>query len=112
MGADFSRTLILVNPNARRGNLGVQWPVWEKQILDVLKEDSAQVVFTTPHEHGSTLVKKSLSAGVKKVIVVGGDGTLSEAVRGLFQGEHKISSDVVMISLPGGRGDDFFKSLS
>ncbi len=112
MQSDSIQTLVLVNPNARKGKMGEEWPQWESQVLEALGERKVQVVFTTKGEHGTHIVRKALLEGVKKVVVVGGDGTLSEALRGFYDDQSHRISDAVILPLPGGRGDDFFKSLS
>jgi diacylglycerol kinase family enzyme len=45
------------------------------------------------------------------VLVVGGDGTLSEAVQGFFEDGTPIGTDACLMVMPAGRGDDFFKSM-
>ena len=104
-------TLILVNPKARGGDAGTNWKELEKQLLEALGEDSAQVVFTSAEDHGSGAVRDALKKGIRKVVVVGGDGTVSEAVQGFFENGEAISPEACLIVMPAGRGDDFFKSI-
>lgn len=107
-----SRTLVLVNPQARNGQLGREWPSREKEVLEALGESSIPVVFTTQEEHGSSLVRKALQEGADRIVVVGGDGTVSEAVQGFFNGDDIINPQATLMVLPAGRGDDFFKDLT
>jgi diacylglycerol kinase (ATP) len=107
-------TIILANPRARRGQLLKEWDTFKKQILDALGkgEDQVQVVFTQPTDRGSQIVKKALANGAKQVLVIGGDGSISEAVQGFFEEGRNLFPDAVLMVLPAGRGDDFFKSLT
>jgi diacylglycerol kinase family enzyme len=106
------RTLILVNPKAREGRVGEKWPGLEKDLLSALGEQSAQVAFTTAEDHGAKTVAAALKDGVRRVVVVGGDGTLSEAVQGFFGDDGKPHApEAALVVQPAGRGDDFFKSL-
>jgi len=108
----MSQTLILVNPRAREGEVESRWPEIEKELLAALKETSASVVKTTAEDYGSGTVRKFLKSGGRKVVVVGGDGTISEAVQGFFENGRTIAPDAVLAIMPAGRGDDFFKSVA
>jgi diacylglycerol kinase family enzyme len=111
----LKQTLVLVNPNARSGKMKLNWSSMEKQIRDALANTSSsvQVEFTTPEDHGAGIVRKALQEGKNQIVIVGGDGTLSEAIQGLFyENQPLFTKDTVFALIPGGRGDDFFKSLT
>ena len=112
MGSRIIETLILVNPKARNGVILSHWTELHQEILSALGLNEAKVVFTSSEDHGSGLVKKALKEGFKQIVVVGGDGTLSEVIQGFFENEKAIAPDAVLMLMPGGRGDDFFKSMS
>jgi diacylglycerol kinase family enzyme len=98
------KTMVLVNPKARDGRVGERWPMLESQLLGALAAGETRIEFTTALDHGATIVRRALADGIERVVVVGGDGTVSEAVQG-------ISGDTVLAVMPAGRGDDFFKML-
>ncbi len=110
------KTLILVNPKAREGEVGRQWPELERQLLGALGNGDAQVEFTSAVDHGAAAVRRALQGGSQRVLAVGGDGTISEALQGFFDLEGKLirSGDhaAVLAIMPAGRGDDFFKSVT
>lgn len=112
------RTLILVNPMAREGDVGRRWPELEHQLLGALGEGKAQeskVEFTSALDHGAAAVRRALREGVERVVVVGGDGTISEAVQGFFEGDGSaklVAPNAILAVMPAGRGDDFFKVLA
>ncbi|MGK5082837.1 diacylglycerol kinase family protein [Bdellovibrionota bacterium FG-1] len=104
-------TMILVNPQAREGEVGRRWPDLEHQVLGVLGEGSARVEFTSALDYGSGAIRKALKEGIERILVVGGDGTVSEAIQGFFEEGRLISKDAILMVMPAGRGDDFFKAM-
>src|SRR4051812_26416444 len=104
-------TMILVNPQAREGEVGRKWPDLERQLLGALGDGDARVEFTSAVDYGSATVRKAVREGVERILIVGGDGTISEAVQGLFDDGKLISRDVTLMVMPAGRGDDFFKAM-
>lgn len=112
MATHSNPAFVLVNPKARNGTLGQKWPDHEKEVLDALGDSSATVEFTTKKENGSGLVRKALQSGAKRIVVVGGDGTLSNAIQGFFENNRPIAPDSVLMVMPAGKGDDFFKSVA
>lgn len=105
-------TLIVMNPKARGGTLGAHWERLEKQILDALRIEKAEVLMTPVETQGVHRVRDALKKGVKNVVVVGGDGTISEVIQGFFEDGKAISPQTVLSIMPAGRGDDFFKTMS
>lgn len=60
---------------------------------------------TEAEEHATELVDKLVKSGEKQIFVLGGDGTLWEAVQALP------NTDVALGIIPGGTGNDFVKTL-
>ena len=112
-----TRTMILVNPQAREGEVGRKWPDLERQVMGALGDGRAYVEFTTAVDYGAEKVREALRSGTERILVVGGDGTVSEAVQGFFEPAvagkplTPISSDATLMIMPAGRGDDFFKAV-
>jgi diacylglycerol kinase (ATP) len=115
------KTLVLVNPKARDGRLGERWPMLEPQLLGALSDGGetaraeTRIEYTSAMDHGSGAVRRALAEGVTRVVVVGGDGTVSEAVQGFFEKGSEpprlTESGAALAVMPAGRGDDFFKML-
>lgn len=105
------KTLVLVNPGAQEGALGAEWLARERELLDALGDHQAQVVFTTLEDRGEKLVRGALKRGVKRVVVVGGDGTVSEAAQGFFEGDEPVFPGALLCIVPAGRGNDWIRSL-
>lgn len=96
---------VLVNPNAgkRKG---------EKDWLEIAGHlSSAGIdfanVFTEHRGHAVALTRKYIENGYHNIIVVGGDGTLNEAVNGIFTQAHVDPSKVTLGMIPVGTGNDW-----
>lgn len=106
--------LIIVNNVAAKARQS-----WQK-IKNQL--DAAGVEYTTYHtnQKGDATVQTSvaLKSGTELVVVVGGDGTLSEAAQGFFEFDddlevlpREINPLATLAVLPAGTGDDFARGL-
>ena len=108
------RTLIIINRLAAKARQA--WPRIQKEL------DAAGIQYRI-HETSSagdaTLkTRAALTSGVESVVVVGGDGTLSEAAEGFFQFNDDpdvhptpINPAATLAILPAGTGDDFARGL-
>jgi YegS/Rv2252/BmrU family lipid kinase len=106
--------LIIINPLAAKARRA--WPKFSKAL------DAAGIQYQT-HETisaGDATVKtrSALTSGVVSVVVVGGDGTLSEAAEGFFQFNDDpdvppspINPSATLSILPAGTGNDFARGL-
>ena len=97
--------LVLVNPNAGTGKGRKDWPVIEA----VLKEKKVEyfAVFTERRFHAILLTRKYINEGFRKIIVVGGDGTLNEVINGIFAQNTCMSSEITIGMIPVGTGNDW-----
>lgn len=110
----FMRTLIIINPSAAKARYA--WPAIQNQL------DSAGVDYqtheTTSPGDATDKTRAALKAAVELVVIVGGDGTLSEAAEGFFEFNDDldlppcaINSSAALAILPAGTGDDFARGL-
>jgi len=101
-----ARTLILVNPASAGGKTLRRWP-------DILAALRAARVPITPRltayaGEATVLTREALGNGVRRVVAVGGDGTLNEVVNGCFTDSGEaIADDVTVGLIPSGTGGDF-----
>lgn len=107
MNNSLSEWIAVVNPKAGGGKVAIEWPV----LSAVLKEKkvSFDEVFTTHRYHAVELVIYALKLGYRKIISVGGDGTLHEVVNGIFHQTEVPVRDVTLAVLPAGSGNDWAK---
>ena len=106
--------LIVINNVAAKARQS--WPKIKNQL------DAAGVDYQTYHtnQKGDATLKTraALKSGVQLVVVVGGDGTLSEAAEGFFEFNQDlgilpspVNRDATLAILPAGTGDDFARGL-
>jgi YegS/Rv2252/BmrU family lipid kinase len=96
---------VIINPNAgnRRGQKD-----WDKIASFLNKENlSFDVEFTEKKGHAIDLTLKAISKGFRKIITVGGDGTLNEVINGVFTNKICQPTDIVLALIPVGTGNDW-----
>lgn len=102
---ELKEWFIIVNPNAGSGRCEKDWPV----ILDLLllENMSFEYQLTEYRLHAVEIVKSSILKGYRKLIVVGGDGTLNEVVNGIFSQQQVSSTDITVGMITVGTGNDW-----
>ncbi|MEZ4266817.1 MAG: diacylglycerol kinase family lipid kinase [Myxococcota bacterium] len=109
MKADES-TLIIVNERAGGGAMRNTFRRVEHDLLDSVGD--FDVAFTEAAGHATALTREALRAGVKRIVVAGGDGTINEVVNGWLDVEGTpLAPDATLAVLAGGTGGDLRKSL-
>src|SRR6266480_4279533 len=77
-------TLLVVNPSSSGGLTGKGWEDLFIKIKEDFGETPLEVVFTEKAGDGTTLTREFLEKGFRKVVAIGGDGTINEVVNGFF----------------------------
>ncbi len=97
--------LIIVNPNAGNGKGKKDW----EKISMILKNKDLPftVKFTEKKGHAIHYAIEGIDSGYRKIITVGGDGTLNEVVNGVFLSKACPSTDVSLALIPVGTGNDW-----
>jgi YegS/Rv2252/BmrU family lipid kinase len=102
--------VLVVNPRAGAGRAGQQLDA----LTAALREGGARfdVVQTRGPGDATVRVREALDAGAEGIAVVGGDGTLNEAVNGFFEPDGTARDTEAWLGpLPCGTGGDFRKSV-
>jgi diacylglycerol kinase (ATP) len=108
------QSLVIINHAAARARR--VWPTIQKQL------DAARVeyqAYETKAAGDATIkTRAALRSGVESVVVVGGDGTLSETAEGFFEFNDDldvlpaaINPSATLALLPAGTGNDFARGL-
>jgi YegS/Rv2252/BmrU family lipid kinase len=105
---------IIINPSAAKARSA--WPIIQKQLDNA--GISYQAYETTAAGDATNKTRVALQSAVESIVVVGGDGTLSEAAEGFFQFNKDldipptpINPAATLAILPAGTGDDFARGL-
>ena len=105
---DTSSWFLIVNPTSGNGRFLKQW----NRIQDVLhtKEIHFSFAFTQYSKHELILVEEAIKQGYRKIISVGGDGTLHHVVNGIMTQRYTKTSNIKVGVIPLGTGNDWIKT--
>src|SRR5665647_1783064 len=103
--SDRNEWLVIVNPNAGNGKGKKDWD----KISDLLKNEALpyNVRFTEKKGHAIHFTIEGIASGYRKIITVGGDGTLNEVVNGVFLNKVCPATDISLALIPVGTGNDW-----
>jgi YegS/Rv2252/BmrU family lipid kinase len=105
MDRDRNEWMVIVNPNAGNGKGKKDW----EKISGLLKKEEIPfiVTFTEKKGHAINITLEAISSGFRKIITVGGDGTLNEVVNGVFTNNICKTTDILLSLIPVGTGNDW-----
>lgn len=97
--------LVIVNPNAGKGKGKKDWG----KISGFLTKENIPftVNFTGSKGHAINLTLEAIKSGFRKIITVGGDGTLNEVLNGVFLNSTCPPADMLLALIPVGTGNDW-----
>jgi YegS/Rv2252/BmrU family lipid kinase len=108
-----SETLIIINNAAAKAQRA------RLIVLEHLEAAGVRVHFYETLQPGDATIRtrEALRSGVSTIVIIGGDGTLSEAAQGFFEFNERleglpspINSEARLAILPAGTADDFARS--
>lgn len=101
------RWAAIVNPVAGSGRGLTDWP----QISGLLRDEGIAVdaMFTLHKYHATELAVAAVRQGYRRIIVVGGDGTIHETVNGFFIQQECPTTDILMAVIAVGTGNDWIR---
>jgi diacylglycerol kinase (ATP) len=100
-------TVFLVNPASANGSTGRAWPEIAHRAAGAGLEGEA--LFSDGPGGIARLAERAAGMGAERVVVVGGDGTVNEAVNGLLSVGAGL--EVELAVLPRGTGTDFVRTF-
>ncbi|MBR5807908.1 MAG: diacylglycerol kinase family lipid kinase [Alistipes sp.] len=103
------RWFVIVNPISGGGKGLTDFP----KISHLLRESGIEhdPVFTEHRYHATELSVEAANRGYRKLIVVGGDGTLNEVVNGLFIQKQCQPKDILLAVIAVGTGNDWVRTF-
>ncbi len=108
---DLGSFVLVVNPRAGAGRAEARLPALERALR--ARQLDYAVARTSASGDATRLVREALASGARGIAVVGGDGTLNEAVNGFFEPDGTaIPTDAWLGPLSCGTGGDFRKTLA
>jgi len=101
------RWFAIVNPVAGNGKGLSDWPQISKLLRD--HHIAFDFVFSEKKFHSIELSVEAISKGYRKIIVVGGDGTIHEVVNGIMIQKEVPTTDILLAVIAVGTGNDWIR---
>lgn len=103
------RWFVIVNPISGGGKGLTDFP----QISHLLRESGINhdPVFTEHRYHATELTVEAVNRGYRRIIIVGGDGTLNEVVNGLFIQKQCEPKEILLAVIAVGTGNDWVRTF-
>jgi YegS/Rv2252/BmrU family lipid kinase len=101
------RTLVIVNPASGGGSTRRRFPKILPRLREVLGD--CDIAWTRGPHDAERLAREAVRAGVERVVVGGGDGTLSEVATGILAADLARYCEIAL--LPLGTGGDLRRTL-
>ncbi len=102
-------TFAVINPRSGGGRTGTQMAAIEAALNAALGQ--VTIGPTTAQGDGVRLTREALNAGHRRIIAIGGDGTLNEVVNGFFEDGAAVAPDAEFSFAMSGSGGDFKRSF-
>lgn len=97
--------MVIVNPNAGSGKGGKHWPAISKMLLNEGFTFTSR--FTTAPLEATRFIMEAAEEGIRKFIIVGGDGTFHEAANGILLQKVVATRELLLAMMPVGTGNDW-----
>jgi YegS/Rv2252/BmrU family lipid kinase len=101
--------LVIVNPNAGARKGQKDWPKISQMLVEEGFEFTSRL--TAHRGHATDLSREFIMKGLKKIIVVGGDGTMNEVVNGIFSQQKYSTTDIAIGMVMVGTGNDWGRTF-
>jgi YegS/Rv2252/BmrU family lipid kinase len=99
----------IINPCSGSGKGKSDWP----HIEDLLKKSGIQfhAVHTESRNHAAQLTREAITAGFRRILTIGGDGTINEVINGIFHQQEIPTTDFTIAMIPVGTGNDWRRTI-
>lgn len=103
-------TLFIINPTSARGATLKRWQATRKEFVTTGISFTERQ--TTDAGDAPGITTEAIKSGIKRIIAVGGDGTLNEVLNGYLDARGSaIDREAAIGLLPSGTGSDFRRSI-
>ncbi len=104
------RVAVIVNPAARKGGALARWPAIQAELARRL--GPVEPLFIKAPGHATDLARAALGQGIRRIVAVGGDGTVNESLNGLLDPLGRlIEPDAVLCPVPAGTANELSRAL-
>lgn len=103
------KTMVIMNPAARKGNSGKRWNEVHSKLSAVLPDHEASI--TKAPRHATEIARQAIADGYEKIVAIGGDGTLNEVLNGMMENGQLINPRSILCPIPAGTANEVCRSL-
>ena len=101
---------VIVNPAAHKGGAARRWPAIEAELSARL--GAFTPCFTAAPGHATELARTAVANGARRIVAVGGDGTVNEVLNGLLDASGRLTAaDTVLCPVPAGTANELCRAL-
>src|SRR5580698_1348112 len=105
-----ARVAVIVNPAAHKGGAAKRWQAIEAELTARLGPFKPH--FTRAPGHATELARSALVVGARRIVAVGGDGTVNEVLNGLLDSSGQLTApDAVLCPIPAGTANELCRAL-
>lgn len=101
---------MIVNPTSAGGKAKKEWAIIQATMQQAGLAFEAD--FSLYPFHAIALVREALAKGYRKIIAVGGDGSINEVINGIFLQKEVPIAEIVFAVVPLGTGSDWIKTYN
>lgn len=110
LGEEDLKVAVIVNPAAHKGGAARRWAAIRRELGDRLGD--FEPLFTKAPGHATALARAALAEGARRIVAVGGDGTVNETLNGLLDPSGKlIHPEAVLCPVPAGTANELCRAL-
>lgn len=99
---------VILNPSAKGGKAAQCWKKLEVELH--FQHVAFQLYLTEKPGDGTAIAHQCIIMGSRKILVVGGDGSLNEVVRAILEQTKVPSEEIQLAIFAAGTGNDFVKT--
>src|SRR5262245_26692464 len=104
------RFAVIVNPAAAKGGAAGRWAGMRQELT--ARMGAFEPRFTKAPGHATELARGALAEGARRIVAVGGDGTVNETLNGLLDpAGHLTAPDAVLCPIPAGTANELCRAL-
>jgi diacylglycerol kinase (ATP) len=101
---------VIVNPAANKGGAASRWAQTRTELTARL--GAFEPRFTRAPGHAIELARGALAEGARRIVAVGGDGTVNETLNGLLDPAGRLTvPDAVLCPIPAGTANELCRAL-
>lgn len=99
---------VIINPTSGKNRSRRLWPKISKKLSSegIIHSHA----FTKRRRHASVLARDAIRKGYRKLIAMGGDGTINEVVNGIMFQKVVSSKEILFAVIPVGTGNDWIRT--